>query len=165
MLHYRSHRGFRSVMVAGCIALAGCNASTTTPTAPTISNISGDYTGTMSDTKNGNGAATATLAQHGNAAGGAISATQGVTAVTAQVSLTIASTNAFSGAMVVDYTDGTTCSFSTLGTYNPSTSALAGSYTAVTGCAGDSGTYALTQQCTDTVTSTERRPMSPPAQC
>ncbi|HVS47254.1 MAG TPA: hypothetical protein VMS32_11415 [Verrucomicrobiae bacterium] len=119
----------------------------------------------MNDAHDGNGAATATLAQHGNAAGGAISATQGITTITAQLSLTIDSTNAFSGAMVVDYTGGTTCSFSTTGTYNTSTNALAGSYTAVTGCAGDTGTYALTQQCTDTVTSTERRPMSPPAQC
>jgi hypothetical protein len=152
------------MVLAGCIALAGCNASTT-PTAPAISNISGDYTGTMNDAHDGNGAATATLAQHGNAAGGAISATQGITTITAQLSLTIDSTNAFSGAMVVDYTGGTTCSFSTTGTYNTSTNALAGSYTAVTGCAGDTGTYALTQQCTDTVTSTERRPMSPPAQC
>ncbi|HEY5341733.1 MAG TPA: hypothetical protein VIK27_11960, partial [Candidatus Aquilonibacter sp.] len=70
---------------------------------------------------------------------------------------TIASSNAFKGAMVVDYTNGTTCTFSTTGTYDTSTNVLAGSYTAVTNCTNDSGTYSLTQQCTDTITNGERR--------
>ena len=68
--------------------------------------------------------------------------------------------------MVVNYTSGATCTFNTSGTYNASTYSLNGSYAAVTGCTGDTGTYALAQQCTDTVTSSERRPQfAPPAQC
>ena len=121
----------------------------------------------MSDAHGGSGSATATLAQHGSTAGGTITATEGASSVTAQVSLSIDSSNGFTGAMVIDYSSGATCSFKTSGTYSTTTYALSGSYTAVTGCAGDTGTYALSQQCTDTVTSSERRPqiVSPPAQC
>ena len=59
--------------------------------------------------------------------------------------------------MVIDYANGTTCTFSTSGNYNPATAVLSGSYSAVTNCAGDSGTYSLTQQCTDTITSVRHR--------
>ena len=59
--------------------------------------------------------------------------------------------------MVIDFANGTTCTFSTTGTYNSATAVLSGSYSAVTNCAGDTGTYSLTQQCTDTITSVRRR--------
>jgi hypothetical protein len=58
---------------------------------------------------------------------------------------------------VIDFANGTTCTFSTTGTYNSATAVLSGSYSAVTNCTGDTGTYSLTQQCTDTVTSGRRR--------
>jgi hypothetical protein len=143
-------------------ALAGCNGSiapaAATPQPPT--NISGDYSGTVQDAQGGNGTATATLAQTGFTAGGALTVKEAATTVTAQMSLTLTTSNAVSGSMVIDYASGTTCSFSTSGTYNTSTNVLSGSYTAVTNCAGDTGTYSLTQQCTDTITSIERRRMT-----
>jgi hypothetical protein len=80
--------------------------------------------------------------------------------VTAQLSLTISSSDTTTGAMVIDYASGTTCTFSSKGSYNPTTGVLAGSYTAVTNCSGQTGTYSLTQQCTDTVTSHARRETS-----
>lgn len=70
--------------------------------------------------------------------------------------------------MVIDYPSGTTCTFKITGTYanNGTTSAvLSGSYTAVTNCTGDTGTFTLTQQCTDTVTSGERRVNVFPVAC
>ncbi|HEY5257671.1 MAG TPA: hypothetical protein VIJ12_04765 [Candidatus Baltobacteraceae bacterium] len=168
MFLQKTHRRVFSSALAlvSCLGLAACNGSTTSPTPATIPNISGDYSGTMVDAQGGSGSATATLAQHGATAGGAITTTQGGSTLTAQLSLAIASSNAFSGAMVVNYTSGATCTFNTSGTYNASTYSLNGSYAAVTGCTGDTGTYALAQQCTDTVTSSERRPQfAPPAQC
>ena len=147
-----------SLLIA-LIALSGCSGSVAPATStPQPSNISGDYSGTMQDAQSGSGTATTTLAQHGATAGGAIAAQLAKATLTAQISLTITSSNAVSGAMVVDYpNNGPTCTFSTTGTYDTSTNVLSGSYTAVTNCAGDTGTYSLTQQCTDTVTSRDRR--------
>ena len=154
-----------------CIALAACNSSSTpsqTPTsAPQVANISGDYTGTMQDAQLGSGTATATLAQHGSNAGGGITGKFATATITPAVSLNVTASNAVSGAMVVDYANGTTCTFSATGTYanNGTVATLSGSYTAVTNCAGDTGTFTFTQQCVDTITASERRSMSYPAAC
>ncbi len=146
-----------ALMAAACVALAGCS-SPSTPSVSTPSNISGDYSGTMQDALGGAGTATATFAQHGANAGGAITDVESSTTLTAQVSLTISSSNNVSGTMVIDYpNNGPTCTFKTTGTYATSTHVLSGSYTAVTNCTGDTGTYSLVQQCTDTVTSGYRR--------
>jgi hypothetical protein len=142
--------------------LAGCSSGSSTPAAtPTPSNISGDYSGTVQDGHGGSGTAAGTLAQSGFDAGGAITITEAATTLTAQLSLTLTTSNATSGSMVIDYpNNGPTCTFNTTGTYNPSTNVLSGSYTAVTNCSGDSGTYSLTQQCTDTITSGRLRRMT-----
>ncbi|HZZ64875.1 MAG TPA: hypothetical protein VFE17_05205, partial [Candidatus Baltobacteraceae bacterium] len=58
-------------------ALAACNSSSTNSTPNTISNISGDYTGTVQDSVSGTLPATATLSQHGSAAGGVLTTTSG----------------------------------------------------------------------------------------
>jgi len=140
------------------VALAGCSSGSIAPPAstPQPANISGDYSGTVQDAQSGSGTATATLAQTGSTAGGAITIKQAAQTVTAQISLALSASDAVSGSMVIDFASGTTCTFSTTGTYNASTSVLSGSYTAVTNCAGDTGTYSLTQQCTDTITSAKR---------
>lgn len=145
---------------AACIVLAGCSSSPSTPSAAAPSNISGDYSGTVQDGQGGAGTATATLAQHGANAGGSITDKEAAATLTAQISLTIASSNNVSGTIVIDYpNNGPTCTFSTNGAYDTSTHVLSGSYSAVTNCTGDTGTYSLTQQCTDTVTSGHRRRM------
>ncbi len=144
------------------VALAGCSSGSVAPPAstPAPSNISGDYSGTMQDAQGGSGTATATLAQTGFTAGGAIDVKEAAATVSAQISLTLTTSNAVSGSMVIDFANGTTCTFSTTGNYNSATAVLSGSYTAVTNCTGDTGTYSLTQQCTDTITSIERRRMA-----
>jgi hypothetical protein len=167
------HRAYSVFIIAAIIALTSCNSSTSpspNPSAsPQVANISGDYAGTMDDKQSGSGAVTATLAQHGSSAGGAITdALTGGGTITAQMSLSISSSNALNGAIVVDYSDGTTCTFSTTGTYTnngTTTAQITGSYTAVTNCSGDTGTYTLNQQCVDTVTSVDRRTMGFPATC
>lgn len=141
------------------IALAGCSSGSVAPATatPPPTNISGDYSGTMQDAQGGSGTATATLAQTGFNAGGTIAVKETSQTVSAQISLALTASNTVSGSMVIDFANGTTCTFSTSGNYNATTAVLSGSYTAVTNCSGDTGTYSLTQQCTDTVTSDRQR--------
>jgi hypothetical protein len=155
------------IAAASCLLIGGCagsaalsvNRATTAaresaPMPQRLSNISGDYVGTVQDTQGGTGNAKATLAQHDADAGGAVKVKEANQAITVDVSLTITSSNSTSGALVIDFPparSGPVCTFSTTGTYDPTGNVLTGSYTAVTGCTGDTGTYTLTQQCHDTV--------------
>jgi len=152
-----------SLFFSGCHSGGNNNPSPT----PSPSNISGDYTGTMTDTQSGSGSATATLAQNGSTAGGAITASLTSATVTAQVALNISPSNALTGSMVIDFANGTTCTFSTTGTYSNdgTTAVINGAYTAVSNCSGDSGTFVLNQQCTDSISGIDRRVMSFPAKC
>ena len=149
------------VIIAASLTLAACTSSSTQSIA-SFSNLSGDYSGTVTDSVGGAGNATATFAQHGDAAGGAITDVEASGTIVAQMSVTVNSANAVSGAMVVDYTDGATCTYRTSGTYDPATNVLAGSYTAVSNCLGETGTYSLTQLCHDTVTTGVVHPFGNP---
>lgn len=152
--------------MAGLIALAGCNSSTTPSTAASPSNISGDYTGTMQDAQAGSSPMSGTLAQHGNGAGGSMLVVQSGQNLTVQMALNLSGSNALNGSMVIDYPSGTTCTFSTTGSYsnNGTAAGITGTYKAVTNCSGDTGSYTLSQQCTDTITSARRR-MNFPVPC
>lgn len=131
-------------------ACGGSNSTNPPPASP--SNISGDYVGVVHDSAAGTLAATATLAQHGSSAGGTLSTTAGSTTLNSALTLVISSSNALNGTIVQDLPSGVTCSFSTNGSYDTSGQQITGSYSAVTGCSGQSGTYTLIQQCTDTIT-------------
>ena len=112
----------------------------------------------MQDHKGGTGNAKATLAQHGANAGGAIKDKETSESFAIDVSLTITAQNSTSGALVIDFPpagSGAVCTFSTTGAYDSSTKVLSGSYMAVSGCRGDTGTYSLTQQCHDTIVSAD----------
>jgi hypothetical protein len=163
---YRVRVNRAALVAASCLVVAGCNASAAPPPAQAgvvgqaatmpqrVANISGDYTGSVQDSQGGSGTAKATLAQHRAEAGGAIKDRESNQTIALDVSLTVSSTNATSGAMVVDYPpagSGPVCTYSTTGTFDPTTNMLSGSYAAVAGCTGDTGTYTLTQQCHDTV--------------
>jgi hypothetical protein len=161
---FKAHLGVSALAVFACIALAGCSSGTVVP--PSYTNISGDYTGTVQDAQGGSGTATATFAQHGSSVGGAITIAQASATVVAQTTLTISTTNSVSGAMVIDYASGTQCTFSTSGTYDPNSNVLSGTYTAVTNCTGDTGSYSLTQKCSATATSAaDRRALGLPSLC
>jgi hypothetical protein len=163
-----------AIVIAGCLVFSGCNKSSTpspTPTAtPQIANMSGDYTGTVTDSVSANSGTvnTGVLAQHGSNAGGVLVNTTSAGALNLAMSLSVNSSNSVIGSMVVDYPSGTTCTYNVTGTYTNSGSppvTLNGTYSAVTNCAGESGSFALTQQCSDTVTAAERRTMTVPAAC
>ena len=175
----RVHLNAAIVAAASCLLLAGCNGSAapsitraataaeeSAPMPQRLSNISGDYVGVVQDAQGGTGNAKATLAQHEANAGGAVKVKETSGTISVDVSLTVTSSNSTSGALVIDFPpakSGPVCTFSTTGTYDPTGNVLSGSYTAVSGCAGDTGTYTLTQQCHDTViTSTLPRRMNNP---
>ena len=146
--------------LAACLVLDGCNSTVTAPAVqpqPVLPNISGDYAGTIADSQNGTGDATATFAQNGSSAGGAITVTGQSATFTAQTAITISASNAYTGSMIVDYANGTTCTYGTAGTFDPQTYVLSGTYSAVAGCSGGTGKYTLTQQCYDTSTSRRRK--------
>lgn len=156
----RTSTGLLAFVLAPALVLSGCNGGGTSSTPPAQpSNLSGDYVGSVQDSATGTSAATATFAQHGSTAGGTLTTTVAGNPLNAQVTFAIASSNAITGSMVIDEPDGTTCSFSTSGSYNAAANVLNGTYTAVTNCTGQHGTYTLTQQCTDTITSVDRRTM------
>jgi hypothetical protein len=119
--------------------------------------MSGDFGGTMQDSQSGAGTATATFAQHGNNVGGSITFTRASGTVTAETSFTIATTNAISGGLVIDYPSGTQCTYTTTGSFDPNAGVLSGTFTAVSNCIGDAGSYSLTQSCTAQETSSDRR--------
>lgn len=152
--------GLLSSVVGFSLLLAACNGGgTSSSTPPQLSNISGDYTGTMADAQAGSGPVTATLAQHGASAGGTITTTTTGGTLDVQVSVVLTASNSLAGAMVIDESNGTVCTFRTTASYDPNTNVISGSYTAVTNCTGDTGTYTLNQQCIDTVTGAARRRM------
>lgn len=157
---------YPTLAVIAAFVLAACNSSNNGPfvspspspsPAPSPANLSGDYSGTIQDSANGSGSVAGTLAQQGTNAGGPLTITSASGAVTAAVSFAIASSNALSGAIVIDYPSGSTCTFSTAGSYDSTTNVITGTYSAVTNCSGQSGTYSLTQQCSDTVTAHRRK--------
>jgi hypothetical protein len=170
----RVHVYAGAVAAASFLLLTGCNSSdaplvtragTAAGASETIparlSNMSGDYLGTIQDAQGGTGNAKGTLAQHGGNAGGGIKDKETNKTFTVEFSITVNSSNSTTGAMVVDYPPlqtGPVCTFSTTGAYDPTTNTLSGSYTAVTGCTGDTGTYTLTQQCHDTVITSSSMP-------
>ena len=144
-----------AVAVAAAL-IAGCSSSTGS-TPPAYSNISGDYTGTFQDSQNGNASATGTLAQTANSAGGAFSVAWNAGTQTAQTSLVISTSNAVTGSITISYTNGTQCTYGASGNYDTATNVLSGTYSAVTNCAGATGSFSLAQQCSATVTSNEPR--------
>jgi len=106
-------------------------------------NISGEYAGTITDNQTGTSSATAALAQYGSSVGGPLTF-QPSPSVTASVAFTT-SGNDVNGTLVIP--GATACAFSTSATYDASSRHLNGSYSAIYGCTGESGTYSLKRKC------------------
>ncbi len=142
-----------------CMALAACHGrgggGTPNPT-PSIPNLSGNYTGTATDSANGTGSVKGTFAQHGSAIGGPMTITYSTVAVNGSFALVVDSTGTLSGSMVQNL-PAATCTFSVSGSYDTTSNQLAASYDAVSGCTDQSGTLTLQQQCFDPTTSLHRR--------
>ncbi|HEX3467600.1 MAG TPA: hypothetical protein VHT05_05925 [Candidatus Elarobacter sp.] len=139
------------------LALTGCHSSTGTVTpASTLSNVTGDYTGTVTDATAGVQNATLTLSEHGSAVGGAL--LLGATgATTIALALTLETSNAMNGSGTMD-TTGVACTFTVTGTYDPTANTYDGSYAPVGTCATmTGGTFTLAQQCMDAPSAERRR--------
>ncbi|MBV9233344.1 MAG: hypothetical protein JO030_04820 [Candidatus Eremiobacteraeota bacterium] len=106
-------------------------------------NYSGQYSGLIMDSKNGTGKAAAELSQEKTDIGGAL--TIAGNPVVEYVSW-IANAAVVSGTSVFVAASGY-CSFAGKATYDTKTSVLAGSYHAVHGCTGETGTYKLKHHC------------------
>jgi hypothetical protein len=140
------------------VAVSGCNGgSTSVANLPaTLSNVTGDYVGTLTDAAAGTQTASVTLSEHGSAVGGALLlGAAGATSIALAMTLTPSNTLAGSGTMD---TTGVACTFTFAATYDPNANTLTGTYAPVGACTGmTGGTYALTQQCMDAVSAARRR--------
>jgi|SRR5579883_708308 len=126
-------------------ATSAAQPSAMRPAAAKGYNVSGQYAGKFVDIAYGTGKAAASYAQYQTALGGNLTIKYSNSTVNAAVVQTA------SGSTV----DGTTvassgslyCTFSTTGTFDAATHVLSGTYKAVHGCAGESGTFTLKQKC------------------
>jgi hypothetical protein len=111
-----------------------------------ITNVSGQYSGTIKDSEYGKGKATFNVAQYKNAAGGifTVIGTQTVSAPATYVvsGTTLRGTGVSPGSPIA-------CVFTESAKYDSSTRVLSGSYRAPHGCSGEaqSGTFTMKRQC------------------
>jgi len=145
---------FPVLLAAGALAVAGCGGggSSVTP-APQNAVVAGEYIGTLTDSVAGSQPAATTLSQHGTAVGGTLTIGSGNATSTESVAWAVAG-NALSGSGLMDV-GSATCAFTFTATYANNT--ITGSYSAANNCAGRTGTFSLSQQCTDPATSLDRR--------
>jgi hypothetical protein len=108
-------------------------------------NLSGQYVGKFMDIAYGTGKAKASYTQYQNVVGGTLTIKYANSTVTSAVALT-ASGSTTNGTTIAAHSSFY-CAFSTTGKYDPKTGVVSGSYQAVRGCTGDSGTFTLKQQC------------------
>lgn len=109
-----------------------------------VLNVAGEYVGTIKDSKSGKGTVRASIAQDQTAVGGNIIQTF----PTGRTSSSLAaseSSNTIKGFSVRVL--NVACSFNFKGTYDTKTFVLSGSYKAVHGCTGESGTYSMKAKC------------------
>ncbi len=109
------------------------------------SNFSGKYSGKFKDIAYGTGKATASYAQAQDGLGGILTVKYANATITASVAL-IASASGINGTSVAG-SGSLYCTLATTGTYDAKTRTITGSYKAVYGCTGDSGTFTLKHQC------------------
>lgn len=125
--------------------VSGANGVATANRSAHPARVSGEYSGSFTDSVYGKGTATAVYAQEGDAVGGAQTIAYGSQTRTESVSQVV-SGNSGSGT-AVDDSGSTYCSFATASTYDAGKRRLKGTFTAVYGCSGEHGTFTLHQQC------------------
>jgi len=148
--------------LAAILVMPGCTTKSTPSSG--LAQVSGEYLGTAQDSVAGAQTVATTLAQHGSAVGGTLTLTTAGVPNTEAIAWTLTTAKGLSGTGT-ETVGAATCTFAMTGTYNSSTNQITGTYTAVAGCAGTTGSYTLTQQCTDPATSDKRRPLGFIAAC
>lgn len=165
MMHARGTA--TAVLAAAAVALGGCDSGSTSapPVATALTNIAGEYTGTVQDSTLGTQTAATTLAEHGSSIGGALTVTSGTSTSTWAIAWTLTTANTVTGSGSVGSAAGPTCTFAMSGTYNPTSGQIAGTYQAVNGCSGRTGSFTLNQQCSNPTASARRRPLGVTQPC
>lgn len=178
-MHILSTRAALGAVVSGLLVLSACSNSGSTNGMPSSASasqpmsrfgsdkaaapLSGQYKGTVKDTSSGTGDAKASFAAYQSGLGGTLTVkyvTSG-TESTASVGL-IANGSSVNGTTVM-LEAGSYCTFSDTATYKAKTRTLSGSYTAVYGCTGESGTFTLKHQCYYTGSGSESADIRPDA--
>ncbi|MEO9171371.1 MAG: hypothetical protein ABI282_10895 [Candidatus Baltobacteraceae bacterium] len=145
-------------LLAAVLALSGCNGSNSSlPTNPqSVPQTAGDYVGTVTDSAMGSGTSAITFSQTGSSIGGTLVETfPGLTLFNTFALVTDLSGN-LSGNAVATVANSA-CGFKVAATYNSTTGQLNGTYTAYSGCSGETASFTLTQQCTNPSSSFRRR--------
>ena len=140
------------------LVLSGCNGSSSGLPANTqaVPVTAGDYTGTATDSAMGTGTAAITLSQTGSSIGGTLIETLAGGTLNNTFAVVTDTSGNLSGNSVATV-NNVACGFKVAATYDSTTGQLNGTYTAYSGCTGQSGTFALTQQCTNPSSSLRRR--------
>jgi hypothetical protein len=157
MTSFSKHLAF---VAAFAVALSGCasGSGSSVPSgtqgvqAPSAgisdaatTNLSGQYAGTVKDSTDGTGKATVSVAQYKTALGGDETIVFTHATVTDSVVLA-ASAKGLDGTTVLADAS-VVCSYSTIAAYDAKTRVLSGSYKAVHGCSGETGTFTLKHKC------------------
>jgi hypothetical protein len=153
----------RVVLIASLFTLSSCGGGAVVSPPAAGLDLAGQYAGTGTDSILGSARATTTLSESGSTLSGTIVFVSSATGATLSqaVTWTIGPSYAISG--TTKFTGGS-CTFSSTGAYDTSTNALAGTYTATSGCAGETGTFTLVQQCTNPITA-DRKRFTRPTSC
>ena len=111
-------------------------------------NYAGQYSGSVEDSIVGYAFATASLAQQKHNVGGVVNETINNENDTNPIVLHASGTTLTGAEVAPNPPVGSgPCSFSVKARYNTGNFVLSGSYTAVHGCSGESGTFSLTENC------------------
>jgi hypothetical protein len=109
-------------------------------------NVSGQYHGTVKDGVFGIGEVSAALSQYQDAVGGVFTFTYGSLAFITSGALVLTG-KTLTGSAEIGRNTGGACSATETATYSTSSHTLHGTYKAIQGCSGDSGSFAMKQQC------------------
>jgi hypothetical protein len=106
--------------------------------------IAGEYKGSITDSAKGKGKAVLQFAQGVTSAGGSLKQTYGSKTFNGVVSFGRSGPSMNGNEVLLG---SSPCTFVMTAKYNPKTVVLNGSYNAISGCKGRSGTFKVTEQC------------------
>lgn len=131
---------------------AACSGNSTTSTvtpstpAPALANVAGQYHGSVTDSVFGGGRGLGDFSQSGSAVGGRLRSAYASKTVLNSVAMVVSRSNSLSGTAIATI-GRAACTFSVSGTYDATTFHLNGSYSAIHGCANETGSFALKEAC------------------
>jgi hypothetical protein len=154
---HKNALGITLSLTLGACIFAACGATGSTPSAAIqtsslqirgdalLRNLSGQYVGTIEDSLGGKGTVGASLAQYKSAIGGRLKVKLAKDSHTDLLAFALSSPATLTGNLI--YAGSAACTLRTTGKYDAATHRLTGSYRAVHGCSGETGTFSMEQQC------------------